>query len=517
VSSRSGASNGPNLGSLLDDAVATHPERPALYFRDAALTYRELDAKAERLAAALAGAGGAAGVRIGVIGANEPALVAALFAVWRLGATAVPLSARLREDELRRLLGDSEVTLLVSAREVSGYSFEQVLPGLFPDLPSLRRCLFLRPDGDVDATLETEASGPEPEPLAADVAAVLYTSGTTGAPKGVLVPHERELFGAGELASLLELTHEDTVALVIALVHAFGLTCLLAAISAGAGAALVESTFSTGPLLAAIEARRASVLHGPPILFAGLLKARPSGVPGIRTGFVAGASSPPDLLERLDSAGMRILNLYGLTEAGAVAACRPDDPPQVRYATVGRALPGIEARVERADTLQQSVAKSENETALRELQVRGEHVVPRYLRAWAAEDALADGWFRTGDLGEIEDGNIRIVGRSKELVHVGGFNVFPSEVEAVLLAHPDVVQAAVVGIPDEKMGEALQAFVVARPGAQLDQGALLRFARAKIAGYKLPYAIRIVPELPVLASGKPDRVALAGAARAGSA
>jgi malonyl-CoA/methylmalonyl-CoA synthetase len=202
---------------------------------------------------------------------------------------------------------------------------------------------------------------------------------------------------------------------------------------------------------------------------------------------------------------MRILNLYGLTESGAVACCRRDDPPQVRYSTVGRPLPGVEARV--AD-------REGGQIGLRELEVRGAHVVPRYLRPDAAEGTTADGWFQTGDLAEIDKGNICIVGRSKELVHVGGFNVFPSEVEAVLLAHPDVLQVAVVGVAHEKMGEALQAFVVARPEAELDQTTLLRFARPRIAGYKLPYAIQIVPELPTLASGKPDRVALAGTARA---
>jgi acyl-CoA synthetase (AMP-forming)/AMP-acid ligase II len=506
VTETQGASPEPSIGSLLADAAAKHPDRPALFHGSAELSYRELDAAADRLAAAAREAVGDVslrGARIGVLAPNEPTLVAALFAVWRLGAVAVPLSARLREHELRGILEDGEVTLLLSAREGFGYSFERLLAQLLPQLPTLRACLFLKPSAEPDGTLVSERQGGEPEPLGPEVAGLLYTSGTTGAPKGVLVPHERELFGARELGQLLELSAEDTVAFVIAIVHAFGLTCLLAAIRAGAAAALVESTFSAGPLVAEIERRRVTVLHGPPVLFRALLKSRPAGFAGVRTGFVAGASSPPDLLERLDAVGMRILNLYGLTETGAVAGCRPDDPPEIRYETVGRPLPGIEARVGPG-----------NGSELRELQVRGGHVVPRYLRLDRAEGAVVDGWFRTGDLAEIEAGAIRIVGRSKELVHVGGFNVFPSEVEAVLLAHPDVMQAVVVGVPDERMGEALQAFVVARPGATLDQAAVLRFARPRIAGYKLPYAIEIVSELPILASGKPDRVALAGTARA---
>jgi long-chain acyl-CoA synthetase len=492
------------IGSLLADAAEQHPERPALFFGADELSYGDLDAAVDRLAAAIAEAAGAAslpGARIAVLAANEPALVIALFAVWRLGAAAVPLSARLRERELSAILADSEATLLVAAREGFGFSFEQLLPRLQPQLPNLRACLFLTASGEPTARLPPAGNPPEPKRLAADVAAILYTSGTTGTPKGVLVTHARELYGARELAQALELSADDTVAFVIALVHAFGLSCLLAAIHAGAAAALVESTLSARPLLVAVERRRVSVLHGPPVLFGGVLKSKPGGLPSVRTGFVAGASSPPELVERLDAVGMRILNLYGLTETGAVAACRSNDEPDVRYRTVGRPLPGIEARV------------SASESALRELQVRGGHVVPRYLRPAAGEGSVVDGWFRTGDLAELDGGTIRIVGRSKELVHVGGFNVFPSEVEAVLLAHPDVVQAAVVGVPDERMGEALHAFVVARPGRKLDQAALLRFARPRIAGYKLPYAIQIVSELPMLASGKPDRVALAGTAR----
>jgi acyl-CoA synthetase (AMP-forming)/AMP-acid ligase II len=504
VTERHCGSAGPDIGSLLSDAVARDPDRPALFFEGAAVGYGELDRAVDDLATAVADAAAGEslrGARIGVLARNEPALVAGLFAVWRLGAVAVPLSARLREHELRTVLADAEVSFLLSAHEGFGYSFEQLLSRLLPELPSLRACLFLASSGAVDGSLRSEGGGAEPAPLDDDVAAVLYTSGTTGEPKGVLVTHQRELYGARELAGVLELSADDNVAFVIALVHAFGLTCLLASIEAGGGAALVESTFSAGPMVAAIEERQLTVVHGPPVLFNALLKSRPQGFASVRTGFVAGASSPPELLERLDAAGMRILNLYGLTETGAVAACRRDDPPELRSSTVGRPLPGVETRLTARDDL-------------RELELRGAHVVPRYLRPELAGNPVVDGWFRTGDLAEIDAGAIRIVGRSKELVHVGGFNVFPSEVEGVLLSHPDVAQAVVVGVADERMGEALQAFVVRRPGAELDAAALLRFARPRIAGYKLPYAISIVPELPILASGKPDRVALAGTARA---
>jgi acyl-CoA synthetase (AMP-forming)/AMP-acid ligase II len=326
-----------------------------------------------------------------------------------------------------------------------------------------------------------------------EIAAILYTSGTTGIPKGVLVKHVREVEGARFMAETLELSAGDRCGLIVPISHAFGLTCMHAAIAAGAEGILVDSSFSPGPLLRALEARGATVLHGSPTLFRTLLKARPEGMPGIRTGLVAGAPCPPDLLAALDEIGTRILNCYGLSETGAVTCVRRDDPPQARHETVGRVVPAYRARVRGG-----------------ELEVAGDHLTPGYYRREEeTAQAFHDGWFGTGDLAEIdEDGYLRIVGRAKELVHVGGFNVVPAEVEAALLAHPDVANAAVLGVPDERMGEALAAYVAPRPGAELNARDLIAFARSRIAGYKVPYAIEILPELPLLPSGKPDRKAL---------
>ncbi len=217
----------------------------------------------------------------------------------------------------------------------------------------------------------------------------------------------------------------------------------------------------------------------------------------MRAGFVAGAPSPPGLIERLDDAGTTALNLYGMTELGAASCCRLDDPPEARYGTAGFPLPGFEWRVDGGELL-----------------VRGPWVTPGYFRRpEETAEAFADGWFRTGDLGRIdEDGRLAITGRAKEVVQVAGFSVFPAEIEGFLLTHPDVAQAAVVGAPHEQIGEVLQAFVVPREGAELTPAALLQFARGKIADYKLPYGIRVVDELPLLGTGKPDRLALAARA-----
>jgi acyl-CoA synthetase (AMP-forming)/AMP-acid ligase II len=479
------------IASLLEEAPA---DRPALAAGDRLLTYGDLRGLSARFEEQIAAMGEVRGQRIAFVAPNTAELVAGLFAVWRRGAVAVPLSARLRERELELMLADAEPVVVVSVAAHGGYSFADVLPGILP--PSVRALLLLpnRPPGTTSGVRPRflEATS-EPAPLEwGEVAAILYTSGTTGIPKGVLVKHVREVEGARFLAETLRLAPDDRCALIVPISHAFGLTCFHSAVAAGAEAVLVDSSFSPGPLLRALDARSATVLHGSPTLFRTLLKARPGGLPSIRTGLVAGAPCPPDLLEALDARGTRILNCYGLSETGAVTCVQPDDPPRERHTTVGRVAPAYEARIREG-----------------ELEVAGTHLTPGYYRRpEETAEAFHDGWFRTGDLAEIEDGYVRIVGRAKEIVHVGGFNVVPAEVEAALLAHPDVENAAVLGVPDERMGEALVAYVSPRPERKLTSSDLIAFARARIAGYKVPYAIEILPELPLLPSGKPDRKAL---------
>ena len=493
------------LGSLLAAAAGPHPGRPALARAGGRLTYGELDAAAERLrhglerlAAGSERGTGIAGSRIAVIAPNAPALVVGMFAAWRAGAVAVPLSARVREYELARTLEDAEVEAAIAVTAHRGYSFAGVLEDLLPSLPRLRACLFVDAAGAVERHAAREVRPPRPEPLAPEIAAILYTSGSTGVPKGALVRQESLLATARAMADVLALTPGDRTALPVPASHAFGLGCVLAAVATAGLTVLVDSGISREPLLAAVRDHAATVVHGSPSVFAALIVDAEERLAGVRTGFVAGAPTPPGLLEALDAAQVRILNLFGMTELGAAASCRLDDPPAARYETVGRALPGFEFRVAGPDR------------STGELQVRGPHVTPGYHRhPDLTAEAFDRGWFRTGDAGRIDaEGRIRIVGRVKDVVNVGGFNVFPAEVETFLLTHPAVAQAAVVGVPHPALGEALKAFVVARQGTELDAPDVVRFARAGIAGYKVPYAVEIVREMPVLPSGKPDRAAL---------
>jgi fatty-acyl-CoA synthase len=446
-----------------------------------------LDRAADALAARLPGEG----ARVAIVAPNEPVLLMAMLAAWRAGAVPVPLSARLREYDLGRILADADPAAVVSVAEHRGFSFAEFAKRALPT----GRWLVVDERGSV----ELLGGGPidEPDGCGLEIGAILYTSGTTGDPKGALVTRAALADQAEVLGGTLALTADDVTALPVPASHAFGLAVLLAGLASGGEVRMLEPGVSVDGVLDVL--RRATIVHGSPTLFAGLLRARPQGVPGLRGGFVAGAACPGELIERLDATGATVLNLFGMTELGAAACCRPGDPPEIRHSCVGRPLPGFEFRAATPDDGEPS-----------ELQVRGPNVTPGYFRRPELTAEAFDGdWFRTGDLGYVDDdGYVHIAGRAKEIANVGGFNVFPAEVESCLLAHPGVRQAAVVAVPHERMGEALRAFVVPASEARLAPPELLRFARERIAGYKLPYAIDIVPELPLLASGKPDRAAL---------
>jgi long-chain acyl-CoA synthetase len=516
----------PQLASLLSDIAGERPERIALTHGQRTLTFAQLSAASDRLSSSLAVR---AGETVAVVAPNVPAVVVGLFAVWRAGAVAVPLSARLRRFELERAFADAQPAAAVSVAAHAGFALAEEVHALAATTPSLRTCVVvdelgnaveesrLHARGRAGAAPEDGATGPLPEELAA----IMYTSGTTGEPKGALVPHALAGATAHNLAELLGEDADAPYGLIVPASHVFGLGCLLCGLVAGANAVLVDATASLEPLVQALRARDARILHGTPALWGRVLRSR-ADVP-VRGGFTAGSSCPSQVLRALDERGVRLLNVYGMSEIGAASGCRADDPPEIRHTTVGRALVGYELRIAAATGIgageretagaRSGPGESDAPTASGEIQVRSGYLPSGYHGLpWGEQELAPDGWFRTGDLGSIDaDGNVTIAGRAKEVVHVGGFNVFPAEVESFLLTHPAIAQAAVIGVPHHVLGETLAAFVVAEPGAALAPREVIRFAREGIAGYKVPYAVTMLDQLPLLSSGKPDRRALADA------
>jgi acyl-CoA synthetase (AMP-forming)/AMP-acid ligase II len=483
---------GAVLGSLLSETLSEHGDRGALAYEDAVLTFRELADAADRVARALALE---PGERLAVVAGNVPALAIGMLAAWRAGAVAVPLNARLRRFELERSFVNVEPAAVVCVRQQGGFQLAREVADVARRTPGARVLVVVN---ELGAVVDCSPLQPASRslPSGSDLAAVLYTSGSTGEPKGALVPQGLAGAMARNLADLLGPDATAPYGLIVPASHAFGLGCLLAGLLSGACAVLVDVTASLEPLLRALQLHRARVLHGSPALFGRLL--RSAAKPPLGTGFTAGSLCPPGVLQAFDERGARLLNLYGMTEIGAASSCRPEDPRETRYTTVGRPLPGYELR-----------------TAGDEIQVRSDYLPDGYHgRSWGPDELSDDGWFRTGDVGAIDPrGNLTIAGRSKEVVHVGGFNVFPGEVETFLLGHSSIAQAAVIGVEHEVLGEALQAFVGPAAGQRIDPHEVIRFARAGIAGYKVPYAVQVVDELPLLPSGKADRRALADLGR----
>ena len=477
--------------SLLEFGVPGKGDSVAVAYEDAAVTYRELNSRVGQLAARLHVQ---PGERIVVVAPNVPGLVVAMFAAWKLGAVVVPLSARLRSFELERVFGAVEATAAISVAAHARFDLAREVLRLQAKTPTLAECLIIDPLGSVFD--QTRAPAEQVAPLPEAVAAVLYTSGTTGEPKGVLVSHRQAQAQSEDLPPLLGDYGGEPCGLTAPATHSFGLGCMLCTLAARGMLILTEASASVAPLVNALRETKARVLYGSPALFTRLLDV-PADM-SLRRGFTGGSSCPQEVFERCDQRGLRLLSLYGMTESGGACCPRGEDPPEVRYRTAGRPLAGYEFRI---------ATHGYAPAGMGEIQVRSTYISSRYFsREWTSNETAGDGWFRTGDLGSIDaSGNVSVMGRAKEVIHVGGFSVFPAEVETFLITHPHIIQAAVVGVPHSVMGEVPLAFVVPDGDVELTPAEVVRFAREGIAGYKVPYRVRILAELPTLPSGKLDR------------
>jgi fatty-acyl-CoA synthase len=476
---------GLNIGRWLSARARSDAERPAVI--DAAsgesLGYAELDARCNRIAARLAALGVRAGDRVALAIASGPDYLALYFAAAKLGAILLPLNTRLAAPELAFQLEDSDSKIAL----VDGSA------------PVPERTGTLRiPLGEFLASLPVSAPEPELAPGGEAPHAILYTSGTTGRPKGALLPHRKTLHNTLNAEHFFALTREDVVLIPVPLFHSYGLKILaVPSLFCGATAVLVDA-FDPSGLQELLAKHRATLLGAVPVMYKRMLRAGlcPELWRGVRLAFSAGAALDPSLLQAYAGAGVCVIEGYGQTET-SILCCMDAEHALRKPGSVGR--PVLHGEIRIADERGKTVPIG----ATGEIVVRGPICMLGYWRReQESEQARIDGWHRTGDLGTMDaDGYVRLVGRHKDMYISGGENVYPAEVERVLEQHPDVVEAAVVGVPDSDWGETGRAYVVLARGS-LDVPALTAHVRAGLARYKCPRQWRRVDALPRTASGK---------------
>lgn len=509
------------VGSALAHRATVDAAAPFLLCGDQVLSYGEVDGQAEALAASLGNLGIGAGDRIALVLPAWPEFVVAMFAAAKLGAMIVPLNPRITLPELRYMLRHSGVACAISGEKVDGIDYLALFEDLLVELPELQYLVTVGKEDlwydDRIFQWEDMLSAGHGRDFSApadvnsdDPFAILYTSGTSGKPKGVELSHRNLLYAASETAHALELGADDRVVGVTALFHVFGLgPGVLGTLLSGASLVLQEH-FGGSETLDLIEKHRATVHYGVPTLFATVLRELgrdPRDVSSLRIGLVAGAPVGDELLaaveERLCAP---LLIAYSLTElASTTSLTRTEDLVEKRRHTVGRPLAGTDLRVLGEDGGSLPVE------SVGEIAVRGPGVMKGYYRQPKETASMLDqdGFLRTGDLGMVDDeGFLHLVGRRNDVIIRGGFNVYPREVEDRLESHPAVERAAVVGVADELLGEAISACIIPVEGAIVTEADLKDWAALTLADYKVPDLVRFFEEFPLTGSGKTWRLEL---------
>ncbi|TVL90567.1 AMP-binding protein [Streptomyces sp. SAJ15] len=536
----------PSVLHAFRDAVAATPERTAVAYFDGRLSYREADELSDAIAGHLAGHGFRRGDRIAVMLQNTPHFVLALLGAWKAGGVAIPVNPMYKAGELAHVLADSGAVALVCSDHAWGEYVREVAADSAVRLaytardrdfqtrddPRVLRALASAPVpapapvpvGERVGVAAAEpptavdlfavasagarppaatAAGPDPD----DIALISYTSGTSGAPKGATNTHGNLVFNAERQRVNHALPVGSTYFALAPLFHITGMVCELSACFAAGGTLALAHRFEAGVVLDAFAEHRPAYTVGPATAFMALM-AHPRVGPGHFASFrvisSGGAPLPPALVERFRTEfGRYIHNGYGLTECSAPCASVPpgtEAPVDAASGTLAVGVPAPETLVRIVDDGGAEVPLGERG----EIVVRGPMVVPGYWRRpEATAAAFPEGELRTGDIGFMDRGGwLYVVDRKKDMINASGFKVWPREVEDVLYTHPAVREAAVVGVPDAYRGETVKAYVSLRPGASAEPGELTAYCRERLAAYKYPRAVDILPELPKTTSGK---------------
>ncbi|HEY7050509.1 MAG TPA: FadD3 family acyl-CoA ligase [Mycobacterium sp.] len=439
------------------------------------LSFAELIHRIRCAAGAFAAAGVAKGDRVAIWAPNSAEWIVAAFGLLTAGGVLVPVNTRFKPDEAADIISRSRAKMVLVQKGFLGQEFS-VPPGV--------------PAVDLKSDFLCDADPFEREVDGTDVADIIYTSGTTGRPKGAMMNHLQTLRMYEEWATLADLREGDRYLMINPYFHTFGLKAGLIASFLRGATMLPVAVFDVDAVVELIAAERITMVPGPPTLFHSLLTVTDkSKLSSLRAAVTGAADIPVELVRRIheELPIQTLMTGYGLTEAGNVTLSRPGDSFEDRAFTAGLPCDGVEVRI--ADD--------------GEVLARGYGVMQGYFDdpAGTAQAIDADGWLHTGDLGSLdESGRLRIVGRKKDMFIVGGFNAYPAEIEGFLLEHPAVAQVAVIGVPDERLGQVGKAFVVARDRIAADE--LISWSREKMAGFKVPRYVQFLDALPLNATGK---------------
>ncbi|WP_194898829.1 FadD3 family acyl-CoA ligase [Catenulispora pinisilvae] len=496
------------IPDLVARAAADHGDREAVVDGEQRLTFADLASRVRQTGRAMIAWGVEPGDRVAIWAPNSAEWIVTALGAVSVGAVLVPLNTRLKAAEVGYILRKSRTKLVAVSGEFLGIDYVGQLKEIRDGLPDLETMTAFTDGGlpPVVSRRQFRAPGMKIPATAFDAAAaaltpdspsdLFFTSGTTGAPKGVRATHGQTTRAFDQWSEIVGLHAGDRYLIANPFSHTFGykagiLACLMR------GATMVPlASFDADALFTAIERERITVFPAAPAVYQMLL-AHPElakhDLSSLRAAATGAAVIPVELIERMrDTLGLStVITAYGLTEAtGVVTMCRDEDAPEVVARTSGRAIDGVEVR-------------TAEDTG--EILVRGYNVMRGYFEdeAGTAEAIDADGWLRTGDVGELDEaGNLRITDRIKDMFICGGFNAYPAEIEQVLLTFPGVQEAAVVGVPDPRLGEVGKAFVIAVPGQRIEPEALLAYATERLANYKVPRHVELVEAFPRSSLGK---------------
>jgi long-chain acyl-CoA synthetase len=510
-----------SLSELLKLHIESRPQADALVFESTRLTYNQLHAKVLSIAQQLKGLGLGNGERVGLLFPNHFAYVASFFAISGRGGTIVPINPLLRSEEIAHVLSDSQSAMVVVHERQLG----EVLAALH-NAPTVRDVLVYGEPGGADCLanvheqagsgitarfhrleIDNEVSDasvwPVPVQKDKDLALLIYTSGTTGKPKGAMITHANILFAVGSALDAFDFSSRDRVLGVLPLCHVYGLTVVMMGIFSRGGLLVIQEKFDPPATLRLIQEESVSVIPMVPAMHQFLLmemEANEYKLPQIRMALTGASALAPDLIAKLENYyGCPLIEGYGLTEATSVGNANPLHGVR-KAGSVGPPFPGVTVAVFDEDLNPLPPGPGN----VGEVVITGPSIMQGYFGLpEASDECLKNGWLLTGDLGyQDEDGYLYIVGRKKELIIRGGQNIYPREIEEVILRMEGVAEAAVIGIPDKFMGERVKAVVVPRSGVGFTEQQVKDYCAEHLAEYKIPRLVEFTDALPRNSTGK---------------